>query len=107
MYEISSVHRPWSAGLAFCLLSLLAAVACSRTDTPPNDGDAVSACRQRLPEVERSGSRTTVGTAADGAWRVRIWTGPGSGTVGPPQHECRVIVRRGQVVVTAFDEDRR
>ena len=105
--SLRPVSRRSSTALTFCLLTLLSTVACSRTGPEPDDSDAVSACRDRLSATDRDGSRTTVGTAADGSWRVRIWTGPGSGTVGPPGYECRVVAKGHQVVVTAFHEYRK
>jgi hypothetical protein len=102
-------YRPVSlpgraAGLL--LLAGLTAACGGESNNLPTDSDAVAACRARLTDDVKDGARSTVGVAADGSWRVRIWTGTsspdGTGTSGPPDRECRVVRDGDTVAVTYF-----
>jgi hypothetical protein len=73
------------------------------------DGDAVAACRDRLPAGDRDGLRMTVTAQGEAAWVVKLWTDTpkdvGSPT-GTANIVCTASARDGSVVIDAFARTR-
>ena len=100
--------RVRGVGAGGLVVSLALLSACTQQG-PVDDGDAVAACRDRLPAVDRDGFRATVADDGEDQWLVKLWTDTPRDVgrpTGRPNIVCSASAHEGSLVVDAFARTR-